>query len=120
MQVQRAAGDGVWGWGRLDDSNKRRNFARQRLLRNVYGAERFHALLSFLLLLKKFAFARNVAAIALGGDVFAEGSHRFARDNLPANRGLDRDLILLVRDHFLEFRGQRASPALCLVAMDDA
>src|SRR5579872_3154587 len=61
-------------------------------LRNVDLAELPHLLLAFLLLLQKFPFARDVAAVALGGDVFAERPHGLARDHLAADRRLDRNL----------------------------
>src|SRR5256885_14791030 len=43
-------------------------------LRDVDLAELPHLLLAFLLLLQKFAFARDVAAVALCGDVLAQGA----------------------------------------------
>src|SRR5262249_53702312 len=43
-------------------------------LRDVDLAELPHLLLAFLLLLQKFSFARDVAAIALCGDVLAQGA----------------------------------------------
>src|SRR4030088_3306258 len=61
----------------------------ERLLRDVDLAELAHALLAFLLLAQKLALARDVAAIAFGGDVLAEGAHGLARDHLAADRGLD-------------------------------
>ena len=44
----------------------------ERLLRNVDLAELPHALFAFLLLVEQLAFARGVAAVALGGNVLAE------------------------------------------------
>ena len=44
----------------------------KRLLRNVDLAELPHLFLAFLLLVQQLAFARGVAAVALGGDVLAE------------------------------------------------
>src|SRR6478609_11735868 len=44
-------------------------------LRDVDLAELPHLLLAFLLLLQKLAFAGDVAAIAFGGDVLAQGAH---------------------------------------------
>src|SRR6195256_1518607 len=68
---------------------QRRN---KRFLRDVDLAELPHLLLAFLLLLQKFALARDVAAIAFRGDVLAQRAHGLARDHLAADRGLDRDL----------------------------
>src|ERR1700687_3209258 len=61
-------------------------------LRDVNLAELPHLLLAFLLLLQKLSFARDVAAIALCGDVLAQRAHGFARDHLAADRRLDRNL----------------------------
>src|ERR1700681_1673289 len=74
----------------------------ERLLRDVDLPELAHALLAFLLLVEKFSFTRGVAAVAFGGDVLAEGAHSLARDDLAADRGLDRDLEHVRRDQLLE------------------
>src|SRR3979411_200239 len=71
------------------------------LLRDVDLAELPHLLLAFLLLLQKLAFAGYVAAVAFCGDVLAQRAHRFARDYLAADRGLDRNLEHVRRDQFL-------------------
>src|SRR5579872_6635130 len=68
------------------------------LLRDVDLAELAHALLAFLLLVQKFALARHVAAITLCRHVLAERTHGFARDDLAADRGLDRHLEHVWRD----------------------
>ena len=61
-------------------------------LRDVDLAELAHALLAFLLLLQQLALARGVAAVALGGDVLAEGAHDFAALPLsPRARSSSRD-----------------------------
>src|ERR1700736_1939947 len=54
----------------------------ERFLRDVDLAELPHLLLAFLLLFQKFAFARDVAAIAFGGDVLAQRADGFAGDHL--------------------------------------
>ena len=66
--------------------------AEKRFLRNLDLAEGFHSLLAFLLLLEEFAFAGDVAAVAFGRDVFAQGGDRLARDDLAADGRLQRDL----------------------------
>ncbi len=48
-------------------------------MRNVNFAELPHAFLA--LLVQQFAFARGVAAVALGGGVLAEDAHGLARNN---------------------------------------
>src|SRR6266849_8950536 len=78
---------------------QRRN---ERLLRNVHLAELAHALLAFLLLLQELALARHVAAIALGGDVLAEGAHGLAGDDFSAARRLVRNLEHVRRDQLFE------------------
>src|SRR6185503_4935506 len=92
----------------------------ERFLRDVHAAHRLHALLALFLLLEQLAFAGDVAAITLRGHVLAKRADRFASDDLAADGGLDGHLVLLARDDLLEFGGQRPSPALRLVAMDDA
>src|SRR4051794_26811036 len=69
-------------------------------LRDVDLAELPHLLLAFLLLLKKFALTRDVAAVAFRGDVLAQRADGFAGDDLAADRGLDRDLEHVRRDQF--------------------
>src|SRR6202043_111406 len=58
----------------------------KRFLRDVDLAELPHLLLAFLLLLQKFAFAGNVAAVALCRHVLAQRAHGLARDHLAADR----------------------------------
>ena len=58
-------------------------------------SELLHALFAFLLLFEEFALAGDVAAVALGGDVLAEGADGGARDDLRAQGGLDGDGELL-------------------------
>src|SRR5436190_12334657 len=83
---------------------------------NVDGAEGFHALFPFLLFLEQLAFAGDVAAVAFGGDIFAQGADGFAGDDLAADGPLDGHGVLLAWDDFLEFGRQGASPALRFVA----
>src|SRR4051812_38510134 len=64
-------------------------------LRNVDAADRFHAALAFFLLFEQFALPRDVAAVAFGGHVLAQGRDRFASDDPAADRGLDRDFELM-------------------------
>ena len=57
-------------------------------LGNVDGADRFHAFLPFSLFFEQFLFAGDVAAVAFGEDVFAEGGDAFAGDDATADGGL--------------------------------
>src|SRR5450432_1331135 len=73
----------------------------ESLLGDVDLPDALHSFLSFFLLLEQLAFARNITAVALRGDVLAQGRDAFARHDLAANRRLDRHLVELTRDHFL-------------------
>src|SRR3954451_25018985 len=73
----------------------------ERFLRDVDAADALHALLAFFLFLEQLALARDVAAVALGGDVFADRLDRFASDHLSTDRCLERDLEQVAVDFFL-------------------
>src|SRR5258706_3907832 len=88
-------------------------------LRNVHLADALHAALAFLLFFEEFALARNVAAVALGENVFADGRDGFARNDAAANRGLDRHLKHLPRNQFSQARHQVAPALGRKFAMDD-
>src|SRR5205814_1968037 len=60
------------------------------LLRNLDAADRLHSLLARLLLLEQFLLPRHVAAVAFCQYVLAERLDRFTRDDLGADRRLDR------------------------------
>src|SRR4029079_12478445 len=68
------------------------------LLGDLHVAHHLHTLLAFLLFLQELALARDVTAIALGGDVLAEGVDRRAGDDVAADGALDGDLEVLPRD----------------------
>src|SRR5258707_5029469 len=87
------------------------------LLRNVDLAELAHLLFAFLLLLQKFSFARDVAAVALCGDVLAQRAHGLARDHLAADRRLDRYLEHVRRDQFLHLLDHGAAAPLSALAV---
>src|SRR5215216_1404526 len=61
-------------------------------LGDLDAADRLHPLLAFLLLLQQLALAGDVAAVALGEDVLADGADRLARDDPRADGGLDGHL----------------------------
>src|SRR6266498_5299664 len=71
---------------------------QEGLLRNLDLSDLFHALLPFLLFLEQFALARDIAAVALGGDVLAHRLHGLAGDDPAADRRLDGHLVELPRD----------------------
>src|ERR1051325_8826 len=88
-------------------------------LGDVDATDALHALLAFLLLLEEFAFAGDVAAVALGEDVFAHGVDRFASDDLGADRGLNGDFEHLAGDQFAHLRDKRFATFVGEVAMHD-
>src|SRR5512132_2559633 len=93
---------------RLDVHLQRCN---ERFLRNVDLAELPHAFFAFLLLLQQFALARRVAAVTLCSDVLAKSAHSLARDDLAADRGLDRHLEHVRRNQLLQLFRHGASAA---------
>src|SRR5712692_10903484 len=80
-------------------------------LRDVYSADALHAALAFFLFFEELAFARNVSAVALGENVFADGRDSFARNHTAANRGLDRHFKHLPRNQFSQ-ACQQVAPTL--------
>src|SRR5262245_66591059 len=91
----------------------------ERLLRNLHLTELAHSLLALLLLLKKLALPRDVAAIALGEHVLAQRPDRFARAGAPADRRLDRNLEEVRWNELLELLAHGAAAALCARTMHD-
>src|SRR5712691_5204238 len=77
--------------------------SEKRLLGDVHTADAFHALLAFLLLLEQLALAGDVAAVALGKDVFTHGMHRLARNDLGADGSLNGNFKHLAGDEFPHF-----------------
>src|SRR5215472_3529292 len=61
---------------------------QEGFLRNVHPANALHAFLSFFLLFKQLAFARDVAAVAFGEHVFANGADGLAGDDAAPDGGL--------------------------------
>src|SRR5690606_34813512 len=62
---------------------------QESLLRHFHGAHLLHALLACLLFLEQFALAAYVTAITLGRHVLAQRLDGGARNDLPADGGLD-------------------------------
>src|SRR5208282_3229386 len=88
-------------------------------LRDLDLAELAHALLALLLLVQELALARDVAAVALGGHVLAQGRDGLARDDAPPDRRLDRDLEELPRDELLEALAEQAAALLGAAPVHD-
>src|SRR4029453_4348566 len=92
---------------------------QERLLRDLDLSDLFHPFLAFLLLLEQLALLRDVAAVALGGDVLAHGLDRFPGDDPAADGGLDRDLVELAGDHRPQLLGQGFAFLVGLLPVDD-
>ena len=82
-------------------------------------AHHLHALLAGPLFFQEFAFPGDVAAVALGGDVFAKGRDGGAGDDLAAHGPLDGDLELLFGDFILEAVADPDAPLPDPVLVDD-
>ena len=88
-------------------------------MRDVDAADALHAFFAFLLAFEELALARDVAAVAFGENVFAQGANGFARDDVAADGGLNGDFELLARNQFAETRSEFAAALVGLFAMAD-
>ncbi|WP_441239430.1 hypothetical protein [Bradyrhizobium sp. 930_D9_N1_4] len=75
----------------------RRHSSMRRLLRDVDLAELPHLLLAFFLLLEKFALTRDVAAVAVRGDVLAQRAEGMVA--YPANYSDRKSFQILTACH---------------------
>src|SRR5437870_3683094 len=71
---------------------------QEGLLRDLDRSHHLHALLALLLLLEELPLAGDVTAVALREHVLALRLHGLARDDLPADRGLNAHVEHLLRD----------------------
>src|SRR5690349_14319803 len=78
----------------------------ERLLGDLDAADHLHPLLALLLLLQQLALAGDVAAVALGQHVLADGADVLPCDHPRPDRRLDRHLELLPRDELAQLPGQ--------------
>src|SRR5271170_233192 len=92
---------------------------QESLLRNFDLTHLLHALLARLLLLEQLAFARDVAAVALGEHVLAHPLDAGARDDMAADRRLHGDVEHLARDELLHLVDQFAAAIVGIVPMHD-
>src|SRR6185436_11227939 len=83
---------------------------QERLLRDLDRADLLHTALAFLLFLQQLPLARDVAAVTLRRHVLPDRAERLARDDLAADRGLDRHLEHLPGDQRLQLLTQVAPP----------
>src|SRR5262249_37305947 len=111
------------GWGFLasDVVSIRVHLQRgdERFLWNLDFAELSHPFLALFLLVEELAFSGDVTAIAFRGHVLAQRTDRFARDDLAADRRLDRYLEKVPRNQVLELLAHRAAACLGSLAIDD-
>lgn len=83
--------------------------AHKGFLRNLHVSYLAHPLLTFLLLLQQLLLSGNIAAVALGEDVFAHRADGFSGDNLRSDSRLDRDFEELPRNLFFELLAHLSS-----------
>ena len=81
----------------------------ERFLRDLDGADLFHALFALLLFLEELALARDITAIALGQHILPERLDGRAGDHLGPDRRLDYDLEQLTGNEFFEFGPTRTT-----------
>ena len=113
LRLHLAVGDGA---GRLDQAVGERRLAVVDV--GDDGEVVAHLLLAGLLLVEELALAGDVAAVALGGDVLAQGRDGLAGDDAAADRGLDRDLEEVTGDQLLELLDHRPAAGLGAGAVD--
>src|SRR4051794_30348546 len=92
---------------------------KEGFLRDFDVADLLHPLLAFFLLLQELALPGDVAAVALGRDVLAQGRDRLAGDDAAAYGGLDGHLELVAVDLGAELLDELPPPAVGLRAVDD-
>src|SRR5262245_49059168 len=94
-------------------------YVEKGFLRNVYFADALHAALTFFLFFQQFAFTRDIAAVALGENILADGGDGLPRDHSIANRRLNGNFKHLAWNEFLHFFDQRFSPRIGEIPMND-
>ena len=92
-------------------------YGEESFLRDIHAADALHALFAFFLAFEELAFARDVAAVAFGENIFAQSADGFACDDAAADGGLNRDFELLARNQFAKTRGEFAAAFVGLVAV---
>src|SRR5580704_51253 len=106
-------------WRSFMDGLSALEHRQERFLRYFDLSDLFHAFLAFLLLFEQLPLSRDVAAVALGGDVLPHGLDRLAGDDPAADGGLDRDLVELARDHRPQLLGEGLALLVGLLPMHD-
>src|SRR4029079_12855236 len=82
----------------------------KRFLRNAHLPDHFHPLLALFLLFEQFAFSAHVAAVAFGGDIFAQGFDGFTGNDFGTDGCLDRNFEEMSRNFFLQPADQSPAP----------
>src|SRR5260363_41740 len=71
---------------------------QKSILRNLHAAHLLHPFFTGLLFFQQFLFARDIAAVAFGEHILAQCLDVFARNDLCADRGLNRHIVHLTRN----------------------
>ena len=90
------------------------------LLRNFHVANLFHTFLTFFLLVEQFALTGDVAAVAFGGNVFAEGFDGASRYDFGAYGGLDGYVELMSWYQVFEFLADVFAKLVGVALVDEA
>src|SRR6185437_836263 len=93
--------------------------SEEGFLRDIHATDALHALLAFLLFFEELALARDIAAVAFGEHVLANGADRLAGDDTAADGGLNGHLEHLPRNQFPQAGDQLAAALVGLLAMAD-
>ena len=94
-------------------------YAHKGLLRDLHRANAFHSLFAFLLLFEQFHFPGHIAAVKLGGDSLALPFDGFSRDDLAADRYLQRYFKLMPWDGSAEANNQPFAACQSSFTMDN-
>src|SRR5215813_10032280 len=107
------------GTGRARSSIFHLQDGEKRFLRNLDGADLFHALFARFLLLQQLTLARDVPAIALRQHVLAQRLDRLAGDDIGTDRRLYRHVEHLPGDELAHLDHQLTAAVPRVVAMHD-
>src|SRR5579862_12886 len=91
----------------------------ERLLRDLDASHLLHPLLAGFLLFEELPLSRDVAAIALGEHVLAQGLDVLARHHVGSDRRLHRHVEHLARNELAHARGEVSAAVLGALAVHD-
>src|SRR5690606_10334029 len=119
--ARRPTGTAAAGDARVRTLNSllRAEHRQERLLRHFDSAQLLHARLALLLLLQQLLLPRDVATVALGKDVLAEGFHCRSRQDLAPDGRLHRDSEHLPGDDGGHAVDDSPTDVVSLVAVGD-